>query len=182
MATNIDQNDQTLATLRDNVRIVPPLTFRPTVGFLPVTAIPPVGTNPNSNTPSTPTPATPADPSGKNGIPKQLISVAAVQTPVKQQSFTNSNVTVSFTRDTSDVNFDHVNIWLKGYHGNPNPVLVSGGITSPLNFIIDATKETVTVLAQTVSSAGLNASLDFALSTTVTLSGIVSAPPAPTIS
>ena len=122
-----------------------------------------------------------ADPSGKGGIPKKLLSMNVVQSPVAQQSYTNSAVYVSFTRDTSDVNFDHVAIWFVGYHGSSTPTLMASGTVSPIEFLVDTTDETVTVLAQTVSSQGLSAPLAFALAGTVTLNGIISAPPEPTI-
>ena len=128
------------------------------------------------------TASTPSNTSGQNGIPLPLLTVAAIQTPVKQQSYTNCNVTVSWTRNNQDQNFDHVNVWFVGYHGSTNPQLMSAGTTSPLNFICDATKETVQVFAQTVNALGESAPLQYAASCSVTLSGIVGAPPAPTIS
>lgn len=128
------------------------------------------------------TASTPSNTSGQNGIPLPLLTVAAIQTPVKQQSYTNCNVTVSWTRNNQDQNFDHVNVWFVGYHGSTNPQLMSAGTTSPLNFICDATKQTVKVFAQTVNALGESAPLQYAASCSVTLSGIVGAPPAPTIS
>ncbi|MFZ1973838.1 MAG: Hint domain-containing protein [Candidatus Acidiferrales bacterium] len=122
-----------------------------------------------------------ADPSGKGGVPKKLLSMSVVQSPAAQQSYTNSAVYVSFTRDTSDVNFDHVAIWFVGYHGSSTPTLMASGTVSPIEFLCDTTDETVTVLAQTISSQGLSAPLTFALSSKVTLNGIISAPPEPTI-
>lgn len=181
MPVNIDQKDLTTTSLQNTTVKVAPTTFRPSRPLIPIgTSLPgiikaqPITTTVN--------PTTQTNTAGVGGVPLPLLSVTAVQTPVKNQSLTNCNVTVSFTRNSADVNYDHVNIFFLGYHGGTNPVLVASGASSPLNFICDATKETVTVIAQTASSTGLTAPLQFAATTTVTLSGIVGAPPAPTIS
>src|SRR5262245_36755897 len=42
------------------------------------------------------------DPSGKGGVPKKLLSIAAVESPSKQQDRTFSLVSITFTRDSSD--------------------------------------------------------------------------------
>lgn len=156
-----------------------PIKFRPTRPLLPRAPVAPVGT-PVPWTPP-PTPSIGANPSGKNGIPKALISLVATQTPVKQQSYTNSNITINFTSDPSDTNFYAVDIWFIGYHGNSNPQLMSSGNTSPINFVCDSTGESVSVFAQTVSATGMSAPLVFATHTVVTLSGTVDGPPPPTI-
>lgn len=122
-----------------------------------------------------------SDPSGTGGIPEVLLSLSAVQTASKQQDRVFSLVSISFTRDPSDANFASVDIWFTGYKGNTNPVLMTSGVDSPISFLCEATKETVVVTAQTVGSGGQTADLSFALTTTVTLSGVVSAPPAPGI-
>lgn len=127
-----------------------------------------------------PAPAS-SDPSGTGGIPEVLLSLSAVQTASKQQDRVFSLVSISFTRDPSDANFASVDIWFTGYKGNTNPVLMTSGVDSPISFLCEATKETVVVTAQTVGSGGQTADLSFALTTTVTLSGVVSAPPAPSI-
>jgi len=127
-------------------------------------------------------PSTVVNPSGKNGIPKSLLSVSATESPSKQQDRTYSEVSVSFSRDGSDPNFSTARVWFKGYQGNPNAVLMADGNQSPITFLCESTGETVVVTVQPVSPTGLTADLSFALSTTVALDGVVSAPPAPSIS
>lgn len=173
--SNKDLEQRVIDTTSDHV----PLMFRPTRALLPRAPVAPAGTLVASLPPATP--ALGVNPSGKGGIPKALLSLVATQTPVKQQSYTNSNITINFTYDPSDTNFYAVDIWFVGYHGNANPQLMSSGNTSPINFVCDSTSETVSVFAQTVSSAGMSAPLTFAAQTVVTLSGTVNAPPPPTI-
>lgn len=173
--TNRELENRVIDTRNDHV----PLMFRPTRALLPKAPVAPAGTS----TPFLP-PATPAlgvNPSGKGGIPLALLSLVATQTPVKQQSYTNSEITISFTSDPSDKNFYAVDIWFVGYHGNSNPQLMSSGNSSPINFVCDSTGETVSVFAQTVSTTGMSAPLTFAANTAVTLSGTVTAPPPPAI-
>ena len=51
--------------------------------------------------------------------PQQVTSVSATESPFKTQDGTmKSNVAVSFTVNTSDTSFDHVQIWFTGYNGN----------------------------------------------------------------
>lgn len=121
-----------------------------------------------------------SNPSG--GLPLQVLTVSAVESPSKQQDRTYSQVSVSFTRNTSDVNFASVKIWFIGYQGSASPTLVADGATSPITFLVETTKETVTVKVQAVSPTGLTSNLTFAPITTVTLDGVVSTPPAPTVS
>jgi hypothetical protein len=123
-----------------------------------------------------------ANPSGTGGVPETLLSISVAQSPIKQQTYTDSQITVNFTWDASDKNYDHVNIWVKGYHGNVNPVLVASAASSPVNVILDSTGETVTVYGQTVSASGQSAAVSYALSAPIALSGVVTNPPAPTIS
>jgi hypothetical protein len=153
-----------------------PTTFRPIKVIAPVKGVTPV-------TPiQKPAPVVVSQPStgGQNGVPLPLLNVSATQTPIKQQSYTNSLVTITWTQRI-DPNVDHVNIWLVGYHGSQNPLLIASGNKAPINFIVDATKETVTVYAQTVSSAGASAPQSLGAQTTVALSGVVSNPPPPTV-
>jgi hypothetical protein len=121
------------------------------------------------------------DLSGKNGVPKALLSVSAVESPSKQQDRTFSEVSVSFTRDGSDATFAGVRIWFTGYQDSNSPVLMTSGTTSPITFLCESTGEVVVVSVQPVSSSGLTADLAFAATTTVALDGVVSQPPAPTI-
>lgn len=155
-----------------------PANFPPTKPVFPFPVAPPLrkvdqqqqskGTSPGAN------------PSGTGGIPFILLSLSAVQSPVKEQAQVASLITVSWTQQ-ADPNFDHVNIWIVGYHGSSNPQLAAAGSTAPVNFTLDATGETISVYAQTASSVGAAAPILFAAHTTVTLSGAVTNPPAPII-
>lgn len=153
------------------------LPFRPIRSLRPFPSAPVVKVTTKQNTTQTAT----KDTSGSNGIPEVLLSISAAQSPVAQQAQTASLVTVTFTRDTSDSSFDHVRIWVKGYHGNTNPVLVASGSASPISFVLDSTGESVLVYGQTASASGQTADLSFAKAIIVTLSGTITAPPAPTI-
>jgi hypothetical protein len=119
--------------------------------------------------------------SGGN-VPQPLLSVTAVESPSKQHDRTYSEVSVTFTRNTSDANFGTVKIWFEGYQGSSTAVLMAEGDTSPITFLCESTGETVTVLAQPASPSGLTDDLSTAASTSVALDGVVSAPPAPTVS
>jgi hypothetical protein len=121
------------------------------------------------------------DPSGTGAIPEVLLSLAATESPAKQQDRVFSLVSVSFTRDPADGSFASVDIWFTGYKGNTNPQLMTSGTESPISFLCETTGETVVVTGQTVGTSGATADLSFALTTTVALDGVVSAPPAPSI-
>jgi hypothetical protein len=115
-------------------------------------------------------------------IPKTLLSVTATESPSKQQDRTFSEVAISFLRDPSDTAFNSANVWFKNYKGNPNPVLMASASDSPIIFLCEATGETVTVYVQPVGTSGIAENLNISASTTVALDGVVSAPPAPSIS
>src|ERR1700689_658952 len=142
MSNDVQQHELSIVTVIPPAITTVPTLQLPTRPTLPQPKSPIViGNSPIRAAASTTT--TVANTAGTDGIPFPLLTVQAIQTPVKQQSFTNCNVTVSWTRNNSDTNFDHVNVWFVGYHGSSNPALMSAGTTSPLNFICDATKETV---------------------------------------
>jgi hypothetical protein len=130
-------------------------------------------TTPNSPT----TPTTPPT----YGKPRPVENLVATESPTKRQDRTFSLVSVQFTRHPRDRFFSGVKIWMTGYQGNPNPVLMVDGSDSPISFLCESTKETVII---TVQSVGLNGTLsDFATSPTasVVLDGVISAPPSPDI-
>lgn len=181
MITNEDYTDSILTINRSGI-VGAPKSFRPIRPAAPM--VPPPATSKliKATETNTSTSTSPVNTSGTGGVPKVLLSISAAQSPIKQQTYTDSEVTVNFTYDPSDTNFDHVNIWVSGYHGNANSVLVASGKTSPIDFILDSTGEAVVVYGQTVSPSGKTADISFALSAAVTLSGVVTAPPAPTIS
>jgi hypothetical protein len=129
-----------------------------------------------------PATSTVVNPSGKNGVPKVLLALTATESPSKQIDRTYSEVSVAFTRDGSDPNFGSVRVWFHGYQGNATDTLMVEGAESPITFLCESTHEIVVVKAQTVSPSGVSADLSFALSTTVSLDGVVSAPPSPNVS
>ena len=87
-----------------------------------------------------------------HGIPK------AVTTPrvyiAAGTASTQRNLTVTFLGNPEDKNFSHCKIWLKGYHGQNNPVLVASAPVGPVAFPVDATGETVTIIHQSVGPKG----------------------------
>jgi hypothetical protein len=74
-----------------------------------------------------------------------------------------------------------VKIWLTGYKGSTNPLLVAEGNTSPVSFLLETTGETITITAQASGSNGATADFAMAPTCTVLLDGVTSAPPAPSI-
>ena len=121
-------------------------------------------------------------PQGEPGaVPEQLLAISATESPVKQQDRTFSQVAVTFLRDSSDPNFDHLNIWLRGYKGNTQRVLETQGQESPIYFLLETTKETITITGQPVNADGTVAPIELCRQCSVTLDGVISAPPAPTI-
>lgn len=118
----------------------------------------------------------------QGGIPKQVISCRGTESPASQVDRVYSQVAVSFTRDPSDKNFAGVHIWLTGYHGNNNPVLITDASDSPAVFLVETTGENVTVTVQPFNSNHVSAPFAGAKTCTVALDGAVSAPPAPSIS
>lgn len=115
------------------------------------------------------------------GIPKQVISCAATESPVSQVDRVYSQIAVSFTRDASDQNFAGVHVWLTGYHGNNQPVLITDAADSPAIFLVETTNEVVTVTVQPFNASHVAAPFAGAKTTTVLLNGQTTAPPAPSI-
>lgn len=115
------------------------------------------------------------------GIPQQLLTISATESPSKQQDRTFSKVSVSFTRDANDKPYSHTRIWLKGYKGNTEPVMQAEGRNSPVTFLLETTNENIVVIGQPIGLSGSVAPLEQALSATVLLDGVISAPPDPTI-
>lgn len=115
--------------------------------------------------------------------PAQILTVSATESPFKtKDNSLLSLVSVSFTVNPADTNFDHVQIWFTGFNGNSNPQLMPGDTsTSPASFLIQTTGETVTVTAVAVASDGTSADFNSAPTCTVTLDGVTSAPPAPNV-
>ena len=116
------------------------------------------------------------------GVPQSVFNVSVAQSPLKVQNKTVSQITVTFSRNFADKVYDHVNIWVKGYQGNSNWVEYASSTDSPANFFLEANGNTVQVGLQSVSATNqISAPIQFCPMATVTLSGVVSNPPAPTI-
>jgi len=111
-----------------------------------------------------------------------ISSMSVTESPVKQQDRTFSLVSVSFFRDPSDTTFAGVRIWFIGYKGSANPVLMTSATDSPVSFLAESTKETVMVVLQRYSTDGSMQDFNLCPSAPLTLDGVVSPPPAPTIS
>lgn len=116
------------------------------------------------------------------GVPKQVISCSGTESPVSQVDRVYSQVAVSFTRDPGDKNYAGVHVWLTGYHGNSQPVLITDAADSPAVFLVETTGENVTVTVQPFNGSHVAAPFAGAKTCTVPLDGAVSAPPAPTVS
>jgi hypothetical protein len=118
------------------------------------------------------------------GTPNSVSGVSATESPYKTPTGQMvSDVSVSFVVNPSDTFFFKAQVWFVGYNGNPNPQLMADGTASPVSFLTDTTHETVTVYVVTVGTTGLPSSdVLSAPNTTVTLDGVVSAPPAPSVS
>jgi hypothetical protein len=176
MAINFtkESNDIAFSTAR-------PVTWRPGRPLAPI--VRPIDINNRLSQLAAGSGAQPAkntDTTLPTGTPDAPLSVSATQQPYKIQGRTVSLVSVSFSLDPSDTNYDHVNIWFKGYEGSSDFQEIAQGRTSPVTFTAESTGETVTIIVQTASSKQV---LPLALcpTTTVTLNGVVGAPPAPSI-
>jgi hypothetical protein len=126
--------------------------------------------------------AAPASTATKGPPKYQVTNLSVTESPLKRQDRTFSEVSVSFTRDPSDAAFGGVKIWFTGYKGVATPVLVADGRNSPLSFLVETTGETVVVTCQAAGSDGSTIDFAGAPTTTVLLDGVISAPPAPSIS
>ena len=119
---------------------------------------------------------------GRNvtGVPDQVTTVSATESPKKAQDRTLSLVSVSFLRNPIDTAYAGVRVWLTGYQGNTSRVLAADGFDSPLSFLAESTGESIVVTVQAVGTTAA-ADLDAAPTATVLLDGVTSAPPAPTV-
>lgn len=86
------------------------------------------------------------------GIPKQVtnvqVSIANASTGV------TCTVSVLFKADPTDKSFSGVNVWVKGYQGNPNPVQVGSGTSSPTKIVLNNTGEIVSFIVQAFGNGG----------------------------
>ena len=115
--------------------------------------------------------------------PKQVTLGEVTESPYKTPNGqTLSLVAVDFTPVTGDAYFESVNIYFVGYNGNANPQLMANAAVSPAQFLCQTTHETVQVVVVAVSAYGVEADFASAPSASLALDGVVSAPPAPSIS
>ena len=86
------------------------------------------------------------------GVPRHVTNLSAV---VKvASSGQTSTVSVCFHQDPTDSNFAGVNLFVKGYQGNQNPVQVVSSTSSPATFVVNNTGENVAVIAQAYGNSG----------------------------
>jgi hypothetical protein len=157
-----------------------PITFRPIKPVLPMPVLEPILA---TNKAVTTTPTIGHVPEGSAlGTPVQLWNLAVTTEPYKVNNTMYVLVSLTYSYDTGDPNFGGANVWIQGYHGNLNPVLVASGKNQPFSFIADATNEAVILSAVAVSPTGISADISHAPSANFTLSPVSSAPPAPTVS
>jgi hypothetical protein len=119
-----------------------------------------------------------------NGIPQNVLSIDVSQQATQQRApdgHLYTIVGVSFIAVPGDANFAGVNIYFVGFHGQPTPTLVGGGIESPVSFSIESTNETVTVIVASYNGSGVVNSYESSPTTTLTLNGVTSPPNPPTL-
>lgn len=121
-----------------------------------------------------------ASPTSSNA-PKQVTGVSATESPYTTSAGSQSLVSVDFIPGSGDPYFGFVQIYFSGYNGNPNPQLMTQGAVSPIQFLCESTHEVVTVTVVTVSADNIPAPFANAPTITVSLDGVNSAPPAPSI-
>lgn len=78
---------------------------------------------------------------------------------------------VSFPKNPSP-NFGMARVYVSGYHGNPNYVLLADSDHSPFKFKIDATGETVVFSLRAVNDSGTAESVDAFFGTTLVSGGV----------
>jgi hypothetical protein len=86
------------------------------------------------------------------GIPQHVTNVSTSMANASAGS--TSTISVTFRRDPTDVNFNGVTVWVKGYQGNQTPTQVASGTDSPINFILNNTGEALSVTVQANGNGG----------------------------
>jgi hypothetical protein len=110
--------------------------------------------------------------------PQQIVLNPQLVAPVEPTEISASsgplvNGTVKITANVSGVT-DSVKIYVSGYHGNVAEVAVASSASSPLQFVLDATGETVTLEAIGVSAGGVETPAG--PTTAITLNGTATIP------
>jgi hypothetical protein len=155
--------DLTTSTLQNSIAVLQQQVTTPiTVGEAP---------GPGSTTPAVPV-----------GTPRNVTNVTATESVYKNgNGQMQSLVSVSYTPPLADAYFAGVQIWLTNYRGSSTPQLVAQGNQSPVSFPTDTTNEIVVVTVVSVGKNGSTADFSKSPTTTVTLNGVTSPPPAPSI-
>ena len=117
--------------------------------------------------------------SSSSNPPGVCQNLEAEESPYKTTNGMVSLVSVSF--DNADTHFATADIYFTGYHGSTATQFVASGTESPISFLCETTKETITVTVVAVDANGSFLSIDQAPTTTVSLDGVVSPPPPPSI-
>lgn len=98
------------------------------------------------------------------GIPGPVSAVRAYKTPSGSQHI----LTLAFLEPPNDPFYSHTKIWLVNYNGSANPTFVGSSDTSPTVCVVNATGETVQVIAQSCGNKG-DALLAASQTTTIAL-------------
>jgi hypothetical protein len=114
-------------------------------------------------------------------LPQQVTNVSATESSYLTESGVKSLVAVDFTVAAGDTNFAQAKVYFTGYGGSSSPQLMAEGATSPIQFLCDTTHENVVVTVVTENANGSDAPFAQAPTVFLSLDGVQSAPPAPSI-
>lgn len=84
------------------------------------------------------------------GIPRHVSNVRAAASTNGQTTL----ISVTFSRDPSDPNFDHVQVLAKGLNGSNNYTVVTSGKDSPLSFTLPNSSQQAVVVVQAIGNSG----------------------------
>jgi hypothetical protein len=189
-------NDRVNDRLTDNTLDIGVGTGSPTA-WMPIRVIAPlapvVQTNKVNSTLAKITkpkrPSTIGGGSGQTGTAPQVVNLSVTQEPIIVQGKTMCLVVVSFSVNPIDQNFGGARVWFEsaGYLTNVTVpfgrwTLMADGDSSPIMFIVETTKSAVKVRVQSWDNNGNYSNFNAAPTVVVTLNGVITAPPAPTIS
>jgi uncharacterized membrane protein YgcG len=127
--------------------------------------------------------------SGQTGTAPQVVNLSISQEPIIVQGKTMCLVIVTFNVNPIDQNFAGARVWFEsaGYLARVTVPeehwsLMADGDSSPIMFIVETTNSTVKVRVQSWDTNGNYSNFENAPTKVVTLNGVITAPPAPTIS
>lgn len=113
------------------------------------------------------------------GIPGPVTSLSATESPYKTEGGMKSLVSVSFVPPAQF--FGSAEVYFTYYNGCATPQLMSSGTTSPIEFICDTTHETVRIDVLSRSLNNITSDENNTPYCWVSLDGVASAPPMPSI-